>query len=73
MTITTTCRRCGTEFAPDREAIVAGAWRLCPDCRGGNDTPRGPVACPRCHRVLKSGKHHGPCLPDGDAGAEIGR
>jgi hypothetical protein len=31
--IATTCRRCGTEFEPSREAIVAGAWRLCPACR----------------------------------------
>ena len=30
---TTTCRRCGVEFEPDRAAILAGAWRLCPDCR----------------------------------------
>jgi hypothetical protein len=56
--ITTTCRRCGTEFEPDREAIVAGAWRLCPACR---DTPRGPAVCPLCRRVLKGGTHRGPC------------
>ncbi len=40
--ITTTCRRCGTEFEPGREAIVAGTWRLCPACRPidvAGDTP----------------------------------
>jgi hypothetical protein len=59
--ITTTCRRCGTEFEPGREAIVAGAWRVCPDCREGDDTLRGPAVCPLCRRVLKFGKHRGPC------------
>ncbi len=57
--ITITCRRCGAEFAPGREAIIAGAWRLCPAC--SNVSPTSPVVCPRCHRVLKSGKHRGPC------------
>jgi hypothetical protein len=57
--ILTTCRRCGVEFAPGRQAIVAGAWRLCPDCRGVVSS--GPVVCPLCHRVLKSGKHRGAC------------
>ena len=32
--ITTTCRRCGQEFEPGREAIIADAWRLCPVCCG---------------------------------------
>jgi hypothetical protein len=58
--ITTTCRRCRAEFEPGREAIVAGTWRLCPACRSGEDAPRGPVVCPQCHRVLKSGQHRGP-------------
>jgi hypothetical protein len=57
--ITTTCRRGGAEFAPGREAIVAGTWRLCPACRGGGAT--GPVLCPLCHRVLKSGAHRELC------------
>jgi hypothetical protein len=57
--ITTTCRRCGAEFEPGREAIVVGAWRLCPGCR--DVAPSGPVVYPQCHRVLKSGKHRGPC------------
>ena len=35
------CRACGIEFAPDRESIVAGAWRLCPDCRSPAETERG--------------------------------
>jgi hypothetical protein len=59
--ITTTCRRCGTEFEPDHRAIVAGAWRLCPDCRDTGTSSHGPAVCPLCHRVLKSGKHRGPC------------
>jgi hypothetical protein len=55
------CRNCRVEFAPDREAIVAGAWRLCPACRNPSpDTPRGPAICPLCRRILKSGKHRGP-------------
>jgi hypothetical protein len=57
--ILVTCRRCGTEFEPGHEAIVSGAWRLCPECRGVS--PAGPVVCPTCHRVLKSGRHRGPC------------
>jgi hypothetical protein len=51
--ITTTCRRCGTEFEPGREAIVAGAWRVCPDCREGDDTLRGP-ALPTCAEVWET-------------------
>jgi hypothetical protein len=66
MTIITICRRCGTEFEPIREAIIAGAWRLCPDCRDVGST--GPVACPICHRVLKSGTHRGPCPGRGGRG-----
>jgi hypothetical protein len=61
MSILITCRRCGTEFEPGRKAIIAGAWRLCPDCRDGTDTPRGPAVCPQCHRVVKSGTHRGRC------------
>lgn len=38
-TIVTTCRRCGREFSPDRGAIAAGAWRLCPACRGEGGDP----------------------------------
>jgi len=55
--ITTTCRRCGTEFEPGREAIVAGAWRLCPDCRGVG--PTDPVVCPHCHKVLTALRESG--------------
>jgi hypothetical protein len=33
MIVLTNCKRCGVEFVPDRRAIVAGSWRLCPDCR----------------------------------------
>jgi len=44
MTIATWCRRCGSEFTADRAAILAGRWRLCPDCRAkpapvGRDEP----------------------------------
>jgi hypothetical protein len=61
-TILVSCRRCGAEFAPDREAIVAGAWRLCPECRGGEGEPHEQGhACPRCDRWLKSGTHRSGC------------
>jgi len=33
MSVIVVCRRCGREFAPDRRAILAGRWRLCPACR----------------------------------------
>ena len=66
--IITTCRRGGAEFAPGREAIVAGTWRLCLACRGGEDVPHGSVVCPQCRRVLKSGQHHGPCPGRGRRG-----
>ncbi len=39
--ISTWCRRCGIEFTADRGAVVAGTWRLCPDCR--EVTPPGPL------------------------------
>ncbi len=60
--ITTTSRRCGTEFEPDHRTIVAAVWRLCLDCRDGNDIPRGPAICATCRHVLKSGRHSSPCL-----------
>ena len=41
MTIATTCRSCGQEFEPSHEAIVAGAWHMCPACR---DAERPPLA-----------------------------
>ncbi len=34
MSIVIRCRRCGREFVADRQAILAGDWRLCPMCRG---------------------------------------
>ena len=61
MSLLVICRCCGAEFEPGRKAIVAGAWRLCSDCRVLGTEARGPVVCPQCHRVLKSGKHRGPC------------
>ncbi|MDQ3692226.1 MAG: hypothetical protein M3464_01175 [Chloroflexota bacterium] len=33
MTVETRCRRCGITFSPNRDVILAGAWRLCDDCR----------------------------------------
>ena len=33
-----TCPRCGVAFEPDRRAILAGTWRVCPDCRDGAPT-----------------------------------
>ena len=32
-TFVTRCRQCGAEFEPDRRAIVAATWRLCPACQ----------------------------------------
>ena len=64
--IATICRRCGAEFEPGREAIMAGTWRLCPACREVGAT--GPVVCPTCHRVLKRGRHRGPCPGRGRRG-----
>jgi uncharacterized OB-fold protein len=52
-TIITTCRACGREFAPDRRAILAGAWRLCPACRNAGAPPE--TRCERCGRSLRAG------------------
>ena len=49
--ITTTCRRCGQEFEPDRRAIVAGSWRLCPACQ---PQPPEETHCERCERLLRT-------------------
>ena len=46
---TTRCRQCGTEHEPDTEAIKAGSWRLCPDCR---PHPEDRSRCRECGRVL---------------------
>jgi hypothetical protein len=46
--IATTCRRCGQELEPGREAIVAGAWRLCPDCRDRSTNVLGSMVYPQC-------------------------
>jgi hypothetical protein len=56
-TIAVDCRRCGQEFEPGREAIVAGTWRLCPACRGVR--PTGPAVCPHCHKVLTALRESG--------------
>jgi hypothetical protein len=49
--ITTTCRRCGTEFAPSREAIRAGSWRVCPACQPQR---HDETRCERCGRPLRT-------------------
>jgi hypothetical protein len=61
MSILVTCRHCHREFAPDRRAIVAGTWRLCESCRGGDPPPSGSGICPHCGRWLKSGAHRHGC------------
>jgi hypothetical protein len=71
-TYVVTCRTCGHEFEPTRHAIATGSWRDCPVCsmaiiQGTTDpSPAeppipGPRVCPRCKKILKSGKHRGPC------------
>jgi hypothetical protein len=68
------CRTCGAPVVPTREDVLRGpAWyRHCPSCRGAiigspalspaESPTTGPRVCPRCHRVVKSGRHrHGPC------------
>ena len=52
-TITTRCRQCGAEFEPDRRAIVAATWRLCPACR---PQPAEEQHCTQCGPVLRSNK-----------------
>jgi predicted amidophosphoribosyltransferase len=46
-----TCRRCGHEFAPDKQSIVQGptVYRLCPGCRA--EAPE-PGRCRECGRPL---------------------
>jgi len=58
-TLLVMCRGCDIEFALDHRAVVSGVCRLCTDCREGDDTLRGPVGCPICHQVLRSGEHRG--------------
>ena len=71
-TFVTRCKDCGTEFEPGTDAIRAGNWQHCPDCHAaivGSSAPTpmpespapGPVVCPLCKRVLKSGRHRGSC------------
>ena len=50
--VVTTCRLCGQEFEPDRDAIVAGVWHTCPACR---PQPVEENRCERCSRVLRAG------------------
>ena len=58
MILQTRCKRCGRLFARDREGIIAGRWRLCPDCR--NPSPPSaavavaPVTFPPTSEVLAS-------------------
>jgi hypothetical protein len=54
MSILVTCRRCGTEFAPDRRAIVGGMWRLCADCRDGDAAPASrPLPRPEAAAMMR--------------------
>jgi hypothetical protein len=48
-----TCKTCGAEFEPSREAIKAGAWRLCPMCA---PAPTKETSCRECGRVLRATK-----------------
>jgi DNA-directed RNA polymerase subunit RPC12/RpoP len=48
--IIVTCVRCGAEFQPDRDAVVAGAWRTCPECSVGTGEPH---RCRECGRPLR--------------------
>lgn len=48
--IIVTCVRCGVEFQPDRNAIVAGTWRTCPEC---SPVPTEPHLCRGCDRPLR--------------------
>lgn len=68
MTIITACRRCGIEFEPDRAAIVAGTWRLCPACRRTHETGQAG-RCQACGRELRgtSGTLCLSCLTGRDA------
>jgi hypothetical protein len=50
-TFITTCRTCGREFAPGREAIRAGSWRLCPGCQ---PPLHEETRCEGCGRVLRT-------------------
>lgn len=44
MTLSTVCRRCGREFAPDPDAIRAGTWQRCPQCRENQpEPPQDPI------------------------------
>jgi hypothetical protein len=49
MTVVVPCRACGKEYEPDRRAIVAGSWRLCPACA---PKPAEPSRCRECGRPL---------------------
>lgn len=54
--IVTLCRKCGADFEPDRETILRGTWRTCPDCRTppapGDDDPG--ARCQQCGRPLRT-------------------
>jgi hypothetical protein len=51
MTVVVSCRQCGRGFEPDRRAIVAGSWRLCPACQ---PQPHEETRCERCGRPLRT-------------------
>lgn len=46
----TRCRRCGQEFEPNQQAIIAATWRLCPTCR---PQPTQKTCCRECGRPLR--------------------
>lgn len=39
MTLSTTCRQCGSEYEPDAASIKAGRWQICPQCRQTQPEP----------------------------------
>ena len=49
-TIVSTCRECGSEYEPSREAIQAGTWRRCPAC---TPEPAETQHCLKCNRPLR--------------------
>jgi hypothetical protein len=52
MTAVVTCRTCGATFEPTSEALRAGTWRTCPNCRPPNAEE---TRCRECGRVLRAG------------------
>ncbi len=57
------CRRCGMDFEPDHDAILAGTWRTCLTCRPPTTPPPDDPGsrCESCGRPLRAG-HRRMCL-----------